>query len=54
LWQERWLPAAGWQNKTLRPLFQSFWGQSAAVHPDPGSAELDLSLASLWTNETRA
>jgi membrane protein len=53
LWQERWLPAAGWPNKTLRPLFTSFWGPSGLVDPDPGSAELDRSLGSLWAAHNR-
>lgn len=49
IWQERWLPAPGWRQRSLRPLFQSFWG--AANHPayDPGAAQLDLPLDRLLT-----
>lgn len=58
IWQEHWLPAPGWQDLSLRVLFEQFWGASAAraqsgsgqggpPDSDPGSDRLDWPLSRL-------
>ncbi len=67
VWQERWLPAPGWQHRSLRPLFDQFWGAlEAASRPevldgraagtlDPASASLSEPLSQAgWTTTARA
>ncbi|MFZ9407416.1 MAG: YihY family inner membrane protein [Burkholderiaceae bacterium] len=51
IWQERWLPAPGWRQLTLRPLFQSFWGTTHHPAHDPGAGQLDQPLDRLWRQQ---
>jgi len=44
IWQERWLLAPGWRQRSLRPLFQSFWGTAVQPAHDPGAGQIDLPL----------
>jgi membrane protein len=50
IWQELWLPAPGWQDRSLRVLFEQFWGgrpQAGRPVLDPGSDSLDWPISRL-------